>query len=312
MARLIIDREGRSYSKPVRLADDPQTLKAVLNETRWDILTLLAARPRYPAEIADELGIHEQTVYYHIRALEEGGFIEVSETRERGGATAKYYTVTDHGFALELPHGEEHLADRPVPEQPEALHRFLTPFISNGEVRSRIVVGAPDPHGPHQVRARDGHLATDLALFLGQYGRFRPATALDVDVKSAGDFSGNIILIGGPLTNMVTADVNPHLPVRFDTEQFPFRELVSDQTGTTYTDDAVGFIARTPNPHDPDHAVLAVAGIRLAGTKAAVMALTEEHGTVLDGYEHEDKWGRVVKGKDMDGDGTIDAIDVLE
>lgn len=313
MGKLLKERDGTTYYKEVRVEEEPEKLKGLLNETRWSILTKLAERPRYPAEIADDLGLHEQKVYYHIRKLEEDGIIEVAEREERGGAIAKYYTVTDHGFVLELPYGEERVADFSVAEHDSALRSFLSPFVDNGAVTARIVTGSPDPHGPHQVRARDTHLANDVALFLGQYGSFQRSKAvLDTELKAAGDFTGNLIAIGGPLTNMATERFNAHLPVKFAQENFPFRKLESAQTGETYTDDAAGFIARIPNPDDPEHAVMVIAGVRLKGTKAATLALTEHTDTLLEGYEGEDKWGRVVRGKDMDGDGTIDAVDVLE
>ncbi|MDY6768984.1 MAG: helix-turn-helix domain-containing protein [Candidatus Nanohaloarchaea archaeon] len=313
MARLLKEKDGETYYKDVHVEDSPENLRGLLNETRWDILQLLAERPRYPAEIADELDIHEQKVYYHVRELEDAGIIHVADRREKGGAVAKYYTVDDYAYALELPYGDERLADFSLAEEPEQLRSFLHPFIANGTVNADIVVGSPDPHGPHQVRARDAYLAADLSLFLGQYGSFdRGRTREDVAVKSGEDFSGNMILLGGPLTNLVTGEVNPHLPIKFETENFPFRELVSERTGNVYDEDAHGFIARAPNPHDPDNHVLVVAGVRLKGTRAAVMALTEYHDEVLEEYEGEDKWGAVVKGKDMDGDGAIDEIEILE
>lgn len=312
MATLLKEQDGVTYQKPVRVETDPARLKGLLNETRWNILTALAERPRYPAQIADELGMHEQKVYYHVRALEENDLIEVVDREDRSGAVAKYYGVTDYGFVLELPYGDERVTDTGVASAPEELRAFIPPFIHNGAVNTRIVVGSPDPHGPHQVRARDGHFAVDLAMFLGQYGSFDGGvTVQDVAVKSREAFTGNMILLGGPLTNMVTAAFNQHLPVRFAQEHFPFRKLVSEQTGTEYTDDAAGFIARTPNPDDPGNAVMVVAGTRLKGTRAAVLALTQ-HDEVFADYEGEDKWGVVVQGKDMDGDGQIDAVDVLE
>ncbi|MFB6265759.1 MAG: ArsR/SmtB family transcription factor [Candidatus Nanohaloarchaea archaeon] len=313
MARLLKERNGETYFKEVRLEESPEKLKGVLNETRWEILKKLAERPRYPAEIAEELGMHEQKVYYHIRQLEDADMIEVSEKEERGGAVAKYYKVRDHGYVLELPYGDERVADFDVSEEPEKLRKFLNPFVSNGELNAEMVVGSPDPHGPHQVRARDAHLASDLGMFLGQYGSFNGMkTREDVDVKSSGDLSGNMILLGGPLTNMVTSEFNPYLPVKFDTEKFPFRSLKSEVTGNEYSEDADGFLARTPNPESPGDHVMVLSGVRLKGTKAAVMALTEFHDKVLEGYEGEEKWARVVRGRDMDGDGEIDEIEILE
>ncbi|MDY6774132.1 MAG: helix-turn-helix domain-containing protein [Candidatus Nanohaloarchaea archaeon] len=313
MARLLKEREGETYYKDVKVEDSPESLKGLLNETRWEILKLFAERPRYPAEVADELGMHEQKVYYHVRNLEEDGLIEVVDRREKAGAVAKYYTVTDHAYALELPYGDERLADFSLAEEPEQLRSFLHPFVANGEVNADIVVGSPDPHGPHQVRSRDAHLASDLSLFLGQYGSFDGMrTVEDVDVKGSGEFSSNMILLGGPLTNLATEKFNAHLPVKFETENFPFRKLVSESTGNVYEEDSQGFIARAPNPEDAGSHVLVLAGVRMKGTRAAVMSLVEGHEEVLEDYEGEDKWGTVVQGRDMDGDGEIDEIEVLE
>jgi DNA-binding transcriptional ArsR family regulator len=313
VARLLKEKDGDRYYKEVRIEDDPGALKGLLNETRWKIMRLLAERPRYPAEIADRLDMHEQNVYYHIRELADAGIIEVVDREERGGAVAKYYDVVADGFVLELPYGDTRMTDISMTAEPGYIRDFLRPFVMDGRITTRIVVGAPDPHGPHQVRARDAHLATDIGLFLGQYGSLSGRkTVLDVDVKAAEAFDGNMVLLGGPLTNMVTAKFNAHMPVKFRTEQFPFRELESVQSGETYTEDAVGFINTFPNPVDPESAVLAVAGVRMKGTTAAVLALTEFTDDVLGPYEDEDKWGTVVKGRDMDGDGEIDAIDVLE
>lgn len=313
MAWLVKEREGERYYKDLNVEDSPESLKGLLNDTRWEILKLFAERPRYPAEVAEELGMHEQKVYYHVRKMEEEGMIEVEEREEKSGAVAKYYTVTDHAYALELPYGDERLADFSLSEEPEQLREFLHPFVSNGEVEAEVVVGSPDPHGPHQVRSRDAYLASDLSLFLGQYGSSEGMkTREDVEVKGSEDFSGNMILIGGPLTNLVTGEFNPRLPVKFETENFPFREVVSESTGKVYDEDSHGFIAKAPNPEDPGSYVLVVAGVRLKGTRAAVMALTQESEKVLEDYEGEDKWGAIVQGRDMDGDGEIDEVEVLE
>ncbi|MFB6215856.1 MAG: ArsR/SmtB family transcription factor, partial [Candidatus Aenigmatarchaeota archaeon] len=157
MAKLLKNRDGNTYVKDVKLEENPEKLKGLLNDTRWEILKLLAERPRYPAEIADKLDIHEQKVYYHIKQLKKGGIIEVSDRVHRGGAVAKYYRLKDYGFAFELPYGDEKLMDFPVREESEEVRNFLHPFIQNGELNTKIVVGSPDPHGPHQTRARDGH-----------------------------------------------------------------------------------------------------------------------------------------------------------
>lgn len=314
MARLIKERNEKLYAKEVLLEDNPEKLKALTDKTRWKILNLLAERPRYPASIAKELGIHEQKVYYHMNVLEKNDLVKVKGKQEKGGAVAKYYTLKNYGFALELPYGDEKLVDFPLQRQDKNLKNFLHPFVSNGKLNAKVVVGSPDPHGPYQVRSRDGHFAVDLALFLGQYASVKDgfSTKLDVNVKAENSYEENLILVGGVLTNLITQEVNPYLPIKFNLEKFPFREITSEKTGKNYTEDSCGVIAKIPNPDKMGKSVLTLAGVRYRGTRSAILALTKFHNKILKDYEGEDNWARVIKGKDMDGDGKVDEIEILE
>ncbi len=314
MPRLIKEKEGKLYGKDVNLTDNPESLKPLLSKASWSILKRIAQKPTYPAQIARELSMQDQKVYYHIKQLRKANFIEVERKEEQGGSLAKYYRVKDHAFALELPFGDEKLLELPVENKSEKLTRFLKPLVSNGQINCKIVVGSPDAHGPHQVRGRDGHYAVDLALVLGQYGSLSSGfmTKLDVDVKAENDFADNMILVGGPLTNTLTSEFNNHLPVRFKSEEFPYRELTSDRTGQSYHEDNVGLIAKVPNPRDPEKFVIILAGVRYSGTGAAILALSDFKDKVFSDYEGEDTWARVVLGKDMNGDGKTDDIEILE
>ncbi|MDY6778228.1 MAG: S-layer protein [Candidatus Nanohaloarchaea archaeon] len=313
MTRLVRQRDGDYYFKETLLENQPERFKALTNDTRWRILKLLAERPRYPAGIADELDMDEQKIYYHIRKLREQDLIEEHAREERRGSIAKYYRPTAYAFTLDLPHGEEQRARFPQDPEDSDLQGFLTPFVSNGSLNCTIVVGSPDPHGPHQVRGKDGHYAVDLAARLGGFGSTDGSvTSLDVEIKNEEAYGQHLILVGGPLTNVITADLNSYLPVRFEQQHFPYRKLISDQTGNEYSDEAAGLIARIRHPENSQYAVLIVAGVRHTGTKAAVMAITDHAAKVFSDYEGEENWARVVQGRDMDGDGKIDDIEILE
>ncbi|NOQ38642.1 helix-turn-helix domain-containing protein [archaeon] len=314
MAQIIKEINGKFFAKNAILVNKPEKLKGLLNNTRWDILKLLAEKPRYPAEIAKELGLHEQKVYYHIKQLEANGQIEVKTKKEFGGTIAKYYTVTNHAFALELPSGDMKLADFPMRNESDKLKSFLFPFINNGNLNSNIVVGSPDPHGLHQVRARDGHYAIDLALFLGQMVTMpkKFTTILDIDIKSQKKYDSNLVVVGGPLTNLITGDINNYIPVKFRIDNFPFRGMTSQKTGKVYDEDNIGMIAKIVNPKNTDKSILILAGNRFSGTEAAVLALTRFTETVLENYNGEDNWACVIEGLDIDGDGKVDSVRVLE
>jgi len=311
---ILTEKNKKFYMKGVKILADPKPLRCAMNSTAWKILCAISERPSYPAEIAKRLRLHEQIVYYHIRCLEKGGLIYVQNKVERGGALAKYYSPRESAFALELPFGDESLAENPFRKEPKNLKSFLYPFISAGKLNASIVVGSPDPHGAHQVRARDSHYGVDLALFMGQFSEMPSefVTRLDIDIKAENKYKQNLILIGGVLTNVLTSEFNNLMPARFDMETFPFRKIVSEQTGRSYIDENCGIIAKIINPHDKEKSILIFAGIRFGGTKAAVLGLTRHYETILKNYTDEDNWACVVQGLDMDGDGKIDSVKVME
>lgn len=313
-ARLLKEKNGVLYSKTIKLENNPENLKGLLNNQRWEILKLITERPIYPAQIAKRLKIHEQKVYYHVRQLEMNGIIKVVRKVEKKGALAKFYAPTAYGFVLDLPGGDEKSIDFPKSNQSGKLKQFLYPHMTNGRLNSTIVVGSPDPHGPRQVRSRDGHYAIELGLFLGQYGVTAKdfCARLDVDIKAENKIDENLILVGGILTNIITKELNPYLPIRYLEDKFPYRSIYSEVTNKTYPDDNIGIISKIVNPNNTEKSIILIAGNTNGGTKAAIIAFTRHTDKVLGKYAGEDNWGCLVRGYDMDGDGKIDTVKVLE
>ena len=64
--------------KEISMLNDSQELKMILGSLSWKILTILSKKEMYPLEIARQLGMHEQKVYYHIRKLIKAGAIIVA------------------------------------------------------------------------------------------------------------------------------------------------------------------------------------------------------------------------------------------
>jgi len=317
--KLLLSGEKTKYeSKEIGIFDRPELLRPMLSRLSWRILTLLGEGEMYPIEIAKKLGVHEQKVYYHVRKLSEAGIIEVVREEEKQGATAKYYKVSFPAFGVELPFGYHTMATPSVPSLDEKLKQFFNPFLKDGFLDGKIVVGSPDEHGPFKARARDGHYAAYLSLFLGQFVQLPEdfVIKLDVDVKVEKDEDNNLILVGGPGTNLLTQEINEFLPIRFSmtsTEHgFIFGGLVSQKTGRVYTRDSVGILAKIVNPWDKDKRIIVIAGNKSVGTKACVLALTKFWKEALKNFDGEDSFATVIQGFDLDGDGKVDAIEVRE
>ncbi|MCX8191545.1 MAG: helix-turn-helix domain-containing protein [Nitrososphaerales archaeon] len=313
MKKLVtMDEEGRFRAKDITIYDDPRHLKPLLNPIGWKILSLIAKRSMYPAEIAKTLGIYEQTIYYHIRRLEKAGHITIDKKENIRGTLAKYYRITSSAFGIELP-GEGVEFD--FTKRLRVDHKLLTffkPFVKDDEFNGLIVVGSPEPHGPNKTYARDGHYGIQLALLLGQFCRVpkKFVVKLDVDVKTEKEEKNNMILIGGPGTNLITADVNRYLPIHFDERNY-WAGLKDRRRGYVYNMDSDGIIAKIKNPFNQSSSIIVLAGLRYVGTKSAIIALCNFHEEVLKNYNGEDEWAIAIRGFDLDGDGKVDAIETL-
>jgi len=318
--KFLLSEEGDGQrGKDILLFEEPRRLRMVLGGLSWRILGLLAEAEMYPMEIARKLGVHEQKVYYHIRKLERAGVIAVVREEEKKGATAKYYRAVSSAFGIELPFGYRRVKSTSFAFMDRRLQQFFSPFVKeDGSFDGKIVVGSPDPHGPFKARARDGHYASYLAMFLGQFVRLPVdfVVRLDVDIKAEKEEENNLILVGGPGTNLLTQEVNDSLPIRFSMmpseHGFLFGGLVSEKSKNVYTGDAVGVVARIANPWNKEKRIIVLAGNKAVGTKACVIALAKFWKQTLKNFRAENDFATVIQGFDLDGDGKVDSIEVLE
>ena len=318
--KLLLQEEGATQKvKEISVMRNPQNLKMILGSLSWKILTMLNKKAMYPLEIARQLGMHEQKVYYHIRKLERSGAIIVEHEEKKKGATAKYYRTVSPAFGIEFPQGYTTMQRPSLVGASEQIHQFFKEFINqNGAFEGKIVVGSPTPHGPFKTSARDGHYAAHLTFFLGQFAKMPEdfAIKLDVDVKAEKEEKNNLILVGGPGTNLLTQELNDYLPTRFSMQSseqgFLLGGLVSEKSKRVYTADVAGLIAKIPNPWDSSKTIIVLAGNKAVGTKACVLALTNFWRKTLHNYHSDNSFAAVIQGFDLDGDGKVDSIEVSE
>jgi len=89
--------------KAIKYISDPEAFKLLADDTRRKILTLLRVKEMTVAKIAEMLEVTPQTVYHHIRKLEDGGLVE--STREERISTnllEKYYRATAEVFQFSV------------------------------------------------------------------------------------------------------------------------------------------------------------------------------------------------------------------
>jgi len=318
--KLLLSERARAVQevKEIAVFDNPEKMKPILNRLTWKILTTVAEESMYPMEVARKLGIHEQIVYYHMRKLAKAGAVKLIKEEERKGAVAKYYRAAFPAFGVELPFGTQTVNAPSLSALDTRVRHFLSPIIDErGSFAGEIVVGSPAPHGPFKTAARDGHYASYLAFLLGNLTKVPDEfiIKLDVDVKAEKNEANNLILVGGPGTNFLTQEINDYLPIRFNMAPskhgFLFGGLFSTDSKNVYTDDSVGLAAKIVNPWDKEKRIIVLAGNKAIGTKACVIGLVKFWKQVLRDYTGE-PFATVVKGFDLDGDGKIDSVEVLE
>ncbi len=280
-------------------------LKSVSSELAQKVLKILSKQENYPKDIAKQLKMHEQKVYYHIRNLEKAGIIKVIREETRQGATAKYYALSDSAFVMRYKDFKDakKIAEDTVD---------LQPFVSNGELHSKIIIGSPFSHGPERSQSRDGYYGIDLALFLGTFLTHLPESKVLLDTEvTPEDLKENLILLGGPVVNKVLEKVNSKLPIRFVKDKKWY--IYSRFSKKKYTAGECGMVLETANPYAKGKRLLILAGIRYSGTKSAVLALIKNFDKFLKGNKHNKKEkASVIEGVDADSDGIIDSVEFLE
>jgi predicted transcriptional regulator len=312
---IISDENGNTISKKILMFENVTDIKILSNNIAWKIIELLSSKDMYPAQVAKELNIYDQTVYYYIRKLARIGAIEQVGTRLIRGGTARLYSASSPSFGLELEGKAEKLESSNYikVEKRKNIPYILKEFYENNSFSGLIVVGAPDPHGPYKSSSRDGHYAVHLSFYLGTLSESSTSgfiVKLDVDAKAEKDIDNrNLILIGGPGTNIVTSEFNRYLQIKFNEDNY--WSGLTDQSGRIFNMDNHGLIAKINNPYNKDKKILILAGVRSIGTKAAVIALTNYGSKIYDNSSTDNQLALVVQGFDMNADGKIDHVDIV-
>jgi len=284
----------------------PGDVEPLTNELAVKILHALKEKSSCAIDVARKLGVHEQKVYYHIRRLEKSGFIKLERTEERAGGTAKIYSVAYPVVTVKL-----HDEGKILKEKGNTL-KLLKPFIVDGRLNAKIIVGDPRPHGKYGAIPRDASYALDLAMFFGTFIReFEyPCYKLDTDVKEK-DLKENLILVGGPKANMVVAKLNKKklMPVCFEKDSlWGIRSL---KTKKLYDYDYEGVIVKMKNPFNTKRSLLLLAGKRSHGTRAALLGFIKHFDEIKELSKNEEVV-RFVRGHDEDGDSIVDTMKFLE
>ena len=98
-----LDDSYPDYEAPdVLVISERSQLKALANDVRTTIISLLRERALSTQQLAVELGVPKGTVGHHLKVLERAGLIHVVRTRQVRAVTEKFYGRTARLFLFEV------------------------------------------------------------------------------------------------------------------------------------------------------------------------------------------------------------------
>lgn len=88
--------------KEIQYITDIESLKAISDSLRINILLSLKDVPMSGQEIAKAIDINRSKIHYHLNELENHGFIEVAKTEVKNGIIQKFYLPVAKAFIPDI------------------------------------------------------------------------------------------------------------------------------------------------------------------------------------------------------------------
>lgn len=274
----------------------PKKAQILAHDIRWQIMQLLSSdETLYAKSIAKILNLSEQKVHYHLTQLRDAGLLVPTGVKPIKRGRAKLFKPIANQFILSLAKHDRN-------NRETAFNKIISrAFCENGRFIGKIVVGSAEPHGRYDAISRDGFLTGELCWYLGNHIAkqrcFVPhyvSTDLIYD-KVKGSRKTNLILIGGHITNTLTAHYNTVLKSKFN---IYFSENRIRSNNREFSHPAHGLITLFQNSEAPNFWILILAGVRSLGTQAAIFAIVSDCCDMLgEGRE----FATILRGESQDG-----------
>jgi len=310
MKASLVENRGDGKVSYESLVVAPRKLSVFNSDLALRIVNDLVKNPGCAMDLARNLKEHEQKIYYHLRKLEDVGVVKPIGTEKRYGMTARIYSMTCPVIATKL-YEDGHPLEKASSTKDSNMMKFFYPFVEDGELNAKIVIGDPNEHGKFDSKSKEGSYFADFAILLGSFvNQYNfPYYRMDTEVSQK-DLKENLILIGNTRTNVIMDKIKKHLPIEFFEEgRFSF---ISKKTNKKYTDPRTGFIIKIKNPFNSEKNIMVIGGLRTRGARAAMIAITNNMDKINDNNESDEEILRIVKGFDRAGDGIIDFTEFVE
>lgn len=88
--------------KDIHYITDIESLKAISDSLRISIILSLKDGPMSGQDIAKAIDINRSKIHYHLKELENHGFIEVAKTEVKNGIIQKFYLPVAKAFIPDI------------------------------------------------------------------------------------------------------------------------------------------------------------------------------------------------------------------
>ncbi len=278
--------------KKSRYLIDPKQAMVLSHGLRWKIMKLLIQqKSSYAKQLAISLKVSESKIHYHLAQLRQAGLIEFQGVRSIKQGRAKLLRPVATDFILTLLNDKSNLDE-------SVYNKLIFPrFCTSHSFEARIIVGSSVPHGHYDAISRDGHLVGELCWYLGSHLASTVQTPVSELVITDLEYISkkslppkNLILIGGHITNDLTAYYNKTLKQKFNV-YFTENKIVSEND--EFSEPSQALIAVFRNPHHTNKWVLILAGVRSLGTKSAIYSIVNDQINIPS---NKDEFIMILKG----------------
>ena len=103
---------------------DPKRAKVLASQTRLNILKEIATEPKSLSQLARQLGVSPVAIFYHMKKLEDAGFVKLAKTRVvNNNLVEKFYEITTSAYIVGI--NTELPVKGPVPPKKQAAKPML-------------------------------------------------------------------------------------------------------------------------------------------------------------------------------------------
>lgn len=262
---------------------DESGLEALSNQVRRKILRESSSGKFRVQDLVQKMDLDQQTAYYHLKKLESSGLLN-SE-----GSRPKTYETENTAYYFRPDYVEEEENPLVLGDVPE----ILEGFIQERRIKSRIIVGAPYPHGETNRRHRNAYKAGEIASVLGNYGSIsQQLVHTDKELSRKEHLREHpLISLGGFRVNTFTDEIRSKMPIKWEESG----DKIILESGESFTGGEKGFITRAEINGEPRMVVAGISGI---GASAAIHALHQipeqlGKGAVVEGFGTKEHIERV-------------------